>query len=51
MPNLNATHDPTLRSWVDSANDGSTDFPIQNLPLGRFRRRGGTPQGLSLIHI
>ncbi|WP_398493512.1 fumarylacetoacetate hydrolase family protein [Variovorax sp.] len=45
MPNLNATHDPTLRSWVDSANDGTTDFPIQNLPLGRFRRRGGTPQG------
>ena len=27
-----------LRSWVASANDGSTDFPIQNLPYGVFRR-------------
>lgn len=24
------------RSWVDSANDPSTDFPIQNLPFGVF---------------
>ncbi|MCZ2291045.1 MAG: fumarylacetoacetase [Burkholderiales bacterium] len=36
----NATHDPALRSWVESANDGATDFPIQNLPYGRFRRAG-----------
>jgi fumarylacetoacetase len=35
-----ATHDPRLRSWVESANDGATDFPIQNLPYGRFRRAG-----------
>ncbi|MFN0184583.1 MAG: fumarylacetoacetase [Aquabacterium sp.] len=35
-----ATHDPDLRSWVESANDGATDFPIQNLPYGRFRRAG-----------
>ena len=35
----NATHDPSLKSWVDSANDGTTDFPIQNLPYGRFKRR------------
>lgn len=35
----NATHDPALKSWVASANDGATDFPIQNLPYGRFRRR------------
>ena len=34
------THDPALRSWVASANDGQTDFPIQNLPFGRFRRAG-----------
>ena len=27
-----------LRSWVSSANDGDTDFPIQNLPYGIFRR-------------
>ena len=37
---LNETHDPALRSWVESANDGVTAFPIQNLPLGRFRRTG-----------
>ncbi|HLO42089.1 MAG TPA: fumarylacetoacetase [Phycisphaerales bacterium] len=29
----NDTHNPHLRSWVESANDPSTDFPIQNLPL------------------
>jgi fumarylacetoacetase len=37
---VNATHDPGLRSWVTSANDGATDFPIQNLPLAAFRRAG-----------
>lgn len=37
---LDFTHDPTRRSWVASANDGLTDFPIQNLPHGVFRRRG-----------
>ncbi|MDR3426981.1 fumarylacetoacetase [Silvimonas sp.] len=35
---LNETHDPALRSWVASANDGVTDFPIQNLPFAVFRR-------------
>ena len=38
---LNATHDPALRSWVDSANAPLTDFPIQNLPFAVFRRAGG----------
>jgi fumarylacetoacetase len=37
---LDDTHDPALQSWVESANDPSTDFPIQNLPFGVFRRRG-----------
>jgi len=37
---LNTTHDPALRSWVDSANRPHTDFPIQNLPFGVFRRAG-----------
>lgn len=37
---LNATHDPDLRSWVPSANDPATDFPIQNLPFGRFQVPG-----------
>jgi fumarylacetoacetase len=33
------THDPSLRSWVATA-QGQGDFPIQNLPFGVFRRRG-----------
>ncbi len=36
------THDPALTSWVESANDPATDFPIQNLPFGRFRRSDAT---------
>jgi fumarylacetoacetase len=36
-PIIDVTHDPALRSWVESANDGTTDFPIQNLPFGVFR--------------
>jgi fumarylacetoacetase len=39
-PELDETHDAALRSWVESANDGRTDFPIQNLPFGRFLTRG-----------
>ena len=42
MPQLNETHDPRLMSWVASANDGHTDFPIQNLPFAIFRRRGSS---------
>ena len=33
---INDTHDPSLKSWVESANDPSTDFPIQNLPFCSF---------------
>jgi len=33
---LNATHDPSLISWLTSANNADTDFPIQNLPFGAF---------------
>ncbi len=29
---IDETHDPNLESWVESANDPETDFPIQNLP-------------------
>jgi len=38
---LDETHDPRLESRVDSANRPETDFPIQNLPLGLFRRAPG----------
>ena len=41
---MNRTHDPDLRSWVESANDSAADFPIQNLPLGVFRRKGRKEQ-------
>lgn len=34
---LDATHDPDRLSWIASANDPSTDFPLQNLPLGSAR--------------
>lgn len=52
-PLLNETHDPALRSWVESANPSPaveasdttqakaatvSDFPIQNLPYAIFRR-------------
>jgi fumarylacetoacetase len=37
---LNETHDPALRSWLESANAPGCDFTIQNLPFAVFRRRG-----------
>ncbi len=40
MTQLNETHDPALRSWVASANQAGTDFPLQNLPFAVFRRKG-----------
>ena len=36
---LNHTHDPAAISWLGSAN-GHSDFPVQNLPVGVFRRKG-----------
>lgn len=39
---LNHTHDPEARSWLESANAAGTDFPIQNLPFGVFRRAGSS---------
>jgi fumarylacetoacetase len=38
---LNETHNPALRSWVQSANAPNADFPIQNLPLAAFREQQG----------
>lgn len=42
MSAINETHDPKLSSWVSSANNGSTDFPIQNLPFASFRRKNSS---------
>jgi fumarylacetoacetase len=33
---VDSTHDANLRSWVESANDPTSDFPIQNLPFCQF---------------
>ena len=37
---LDRAHDAAVTSWVASANDPAVDFPIQNLPFGRFRSAG-----------
>ena len=44
---LDATHDPGLKSWVESANEPGCDFPLQNLPFGIFKRKGAkeSPRG------
>ena len=35
---------PLLPSWVASANDPETDFPLNNLPCGVFAPNGGSPR-------
>ena len=42
------THRPDLRSWIESANTATTDFPIQNLPLGCFRVSGVARPGVAI---
>lgn len=37
---LNATHDPARRSWVETANESAADFPVQNLPIGTYTVAG-----------
>src|SRR5277367_2080 len=32
------------RSWIESANDGATDFPLQNLPFGVFSATDLSPR-------
>jgi fumarylacetoacetase len=58
LASLNETHDPQLRSWVESANSTEHDFPIQNLPFGVFRPagtalefRGGVAIGDSVLDL
>lgn len=53
---LDATHDPALRSWVPGA-DGHAAFPIQNLPFGIFTPpdgcgpRGGVAIGNRILDL
>lgn len=55
MYKINATHDPSLLSWVESANAADGDFPIQNLPVGVFDdgrgARGGVALGDRIIDV
>jgi fumarylacetoacetase len=39
---LNDTHQASLLSWVPSANEADTEFPVQNLPYGAFRGKGSS---------
>jgi fumarylacetoacetase len=54
---IDQTHDPNLRSWVESANDPATNFPIQNLPFATFRKphderlRVGTAIGNKVLDL
>ncbi|KAF7783733.1 fumarylacetoacetase [Pseudoalteromonas rubra] len=58
MSFINETHDINLKSWVTSANQAGTDFPIQNLPFASFRRkdsaeefRGGVAIGDQVLDL
>ncbi|MFN3330720.1 MAG: hypothetical protein ACK419_07335, partial [Pyrinomonadaceae bacterium] len=44
----NETHDPNLKSWLESANDPNTDFPLQNLPVCKFIHQGNTKIGIAI---
>ena len=46
--NIDETHAADLESWVDSANAPDSDFPIQNLPFGRFRIGADAPLKLGV---
>jgi fumarylacetoacetase len=37
-----------VESWVESANNPSTDFPLQNLPYGVFRHNSETRIGIAV---
>jgi fumarylacetoacetase len=51
MPTTDPTHDPQRRSFLEAANDPAAHFPIQNLPLGVFRRHGGAANNRPRIGI
>lgn len=55
---LNETHELGLVSWLASANDSMTDFPIQNLPIAQFKVkateqafRGGIAIGDQIVDL
>ena len=40
MTGIDKTHDPDATSWVESANNPESEFPIQNLPFCAFQAAG-----------
>ena len=44
MSNINQSHDPKLKSWIESANAAECHFPIQNLPFGIFSVAAASPR-------
>ncbi|ACD15204.1 fumarylacetoacetase [Paraburkholderia phytofirmans] len=57
LSDLQATLDPSRKSWVESANDSTNDFSIQNLPFGVFSdhlnatRRVGVAIGDGIVDL
>ena len=48
---INDTYNPDLQSWIESANDPESDFPIQNLPWCIYldtSPTGGSPAGIGV---
>jgi fumarylacetoacetase len=45
---INETHDVNLKSWIESANDPNTDFPVQNLPVCKFIHRNELKIGVAI---
>lgn len=45
---INETHDPNLKSWIESANNPTADFPIQNLPVCKFIYRNELKIGVAI---
>jgi fumarylacetoacetase len=45
---LDETNDPARQSFVTSANDPNTDFPIQNLPFGAYCPAPGAKQRIGV---
>ncbi len=54
---IDQTHAADLRSWVESANESTSDFPIQNLPFCVFKHaendkpRIGTAIGAQILDL
>lgn len=48
MTTSHTTNDPSRSTWVESARQSATDFPVQNLPLCRYIARGQHHRGVRI---